>query len=247
MFYQMVDLEKSDNTVLMNLESKPCNRPEKRYGKNIPDHNSNKMKQLSPFLFFGIILLAGCGKVYYSPDAVSRAGTHKVIAIAPPKITIKSYKETDPEALLKQQKVESENFQKEMYDWFIRRKMQDKILVEVQDIETTNTRLHRAGYFDDNPLTPADVANLLRVDGLVFSSFSLSKPLSEGAAIALGVIFGVWGPTNEIGASISIQDRNTEKMIWNYSRTISGDTFTSPARIIDEIMREASNKLPYKK
>jgi hypothetical protein len=41
------------------------------------------------------------------------------------------------------------------------------------------------------------MCQILGVDGILTSNYSLSKPMSEGAAIALGVIAGVWGPTNE--------------------------------------------------
>jgi hypothetical protein len=68
--------------------------------------------------------------------------------------------------------------------------------------------------------------------------------MSEGAAIALAVIAGVWGPTNEAVVSLSLHDRGAEKMIWNYDHRLTS-TLGSPARLVDELMREASRKMPY--
>jgi hypothetical protein len=68
--------------------------------------------------------------------------------------------------------------------------------------------------------------------------------MSEGAAIAVGLLAGVWGPTNEATASLSIHDQSTDKMIWNYSHKLSS-SLSTPARLVDALMRQASKKMPY--
>jgi hypothetical protein len=68
--------------------------------------------------------------------------------------------------------------------------------------------------------------------------------MSEGAAIALAVLAGWWAPTNEAVVSLSIHDSGSEKMIWNYDHRLSS-TLGSPARLVDELMRQASRKMPY--
>ena len=137
-----------------------------------------------------IILLSSCAKIYHSPDAKSKAFKHQVIAIVPPKVSIAARKKLDAEALKEQQKTESINFQKEMYSWMLRRKMQNKIYVEIQDVETTNAKLRRAGFLDDTPMAPTEICKALGVDGIITSNYSLTKPMSDGAAIALGLIVG---------------------------------------------------------
>jgi hypothetical protein len=122
--------------------------------------------------------------------------------------------------------------------------MQGTIFVDIQDVETTNALLSDAGFQDAGLITPADLSRVLNVDGILTSNYSLSKPISEGAAIALAVIAGWWAPTNEAVVSLSIHDSGSEKMIWNYDHKLSS-SLSSPARLVDELMRQASRKMPY--
>ncbi|MDX1479890.1 MAG: hypothetical protein R3301_19400, partial [Saprospiraceae bacterium] len=86
---------------------------------------------------------------------------------------------------------------------------------------------------------------LLDVDGVITSNFSLSKPMSEGGAAVLGVLTGVWGSTNQTTVTLTIHDRETQKMIWNYNHKMSGSIGSSPATLVDALMRSASKKMPY--
>jgi len=131
-----------------------------------------------------------------------------------------------------------------MYSWMLKRKMQGTIFVDIQDVETTNAKLANTGFNNEQLLTPIDMCNILGVDGVMTSNYSLSKPMSEGAAIAMAVLAGWWAPTNEAVASLSIHDSRSDKMIWNYDHRLSS-TLGSPARLVDELMRQASRKLPY--
>ena len=202
------------------------------------------MKKSLVLLIVAILILQSCAKVFYTPDARSLASTHKIIAIIPPKVSIAARRKVDGAALIEQQKTESINFQREMYSWMLKRKMQGKILVDIQDVETTNAKLAAAGYGDKNSLTPSDLSKVLNVDGILTSNYSLSKPMSEGAAIAMAVIEGEWGPTNEAVASLSIHDCRSDKMIWNYDHRLSS-SMDSPVRLVNDLMREASRKMPY--
>jgi hypothetical protein len=198
--------------------------------------------------FFGVALLlvSSCAKVYYSPDAKTLTSAHKIIAIAPPKVSIAANKKIDAEAMREQQKTESANFQQEMYSWLLKRKMQGRFeAVEIQDVATTNAQLQKAGYFDGTVLTPNEMSNLLGVDAVLMSNYSLSKPLSDGAAVALGLLVGIWGATNETTVSLEIHDSASKKMIWNYNHKLSGSVGSTPARLIDGLMRNASKKMPY--
>jgi len=199
----------------------------------------------SLFLFLTIILLSACAKVYYSPDAYQVAQRHRLVAIAPPKVYIAPNKRVKAEDLIEQQIIESNAFQQEMYSWMLARKMQGNMFIEIQDVATTNAKLKKAGYFGDTSLTPAELCDVLGVDGVLMSSFSLSKPMSEGAAIATGILFGVWGPTNDATAALEIHDRETAKLIWHYNHNISGSVGSTHARLVDNLLRNASRKMPY--
>jgi hypothetical protein len=202
------------------------------------------MKKSLISLIVAVFLLQSCAKVFYAPDARYVASAHKTIAIVPPKVSIAARKKVDAAALIEQQKTESINFQREMYSWMLKRKMQGTIFVDIQDVETTNALLSDAGFKDPGLLTPAELSRVLNVDGILTSNYSLSKPISEVAAIALAVIAGWWAPTNEAVVSLSIHDSGSEKMIWNYDHKLSS-SLSSPSRLVDELMRQASRKMPY--
>jgi hypothetical protein len=188
--------------------------------------------------------LPSCAKIFYSPDARTLANKQQTIAIMPPKISIAASRRVDAEAMKEQQKTESLNFQNEIYSWMLKRKMQGKITKEIQEIETTNAKLKRAGY-PENPLTTSELCEVLGVDGIMTSSFGLSKPMSDGAAVALGLLAGTWWATNEVRAALSISDCENKKLIWNYEHKLSGGVGSSPSRIVDQLMRQASRKMPY--
>jgi len=191
-----------------------------------------------------LILLSSCAKIFYSPDAYTLAQSQKIIAIIPPTISIAASKKVDAESIKEQQKTESINFQKEMYSWMLKRKMQRKMSQEILEIETTNAKLKKAGY-PENPLTTAELCEVLGVDGIMTSNYGLSKPISDGAAVAVALLLGAWGATNEVHVSISISDCNNKKLIWNYDHKFSGGMGSSPAILVDDLMRQASKKMPY--
>jgi hypothetical protein len=202
------------------------------------------MKRSIFFLIAVTVIVQSCAKVFYTPDARNLADSHKIIAIIPPKVSIAARKKVDGDALIEQQKTESVNFQREMYSWMLKRKMQGSIFVEIQDIETTNAKLASAGFQNGNYLTPADLSKLLNVDGILTSNYSLSKPVSEGAAIAMALLIGMWGSTNEASVSLSIHDSGSDKMIWNFDHRLSS-SLGSPAGLVDDLMRQASREMPY--
>ncbi len=205
------------------------------------------MKLFKQFLLLSLsmIMLSSCAKIFYSPDAKQLAAKQKIIAIVPPKVSIPANKKVEAEALKEQQRTESLNFQNEMYSWMLRRKMQGKFSQEIQEIETTNAKLKKAGY-PETPLTNAEICGVLGVDGIMTSNYSLSKPMSDGAAVAVGLLVGVWGATNQVNVSVSITDCNKQKLIWNYDHTFSGSVGSTSARLVDGLMRRASKKIPYK-
>ena len=204
------------------------------------------MKLLKQFsiIFLVALLFSSCAKIFYSPDAHTLAHKQKTIAIIPPTVSIAARKKIDAEAMIEQQKTESINFQKEMYSWLLKRKMQGKISQEIQSLETTNAKLKKEGY-PENPLTTAELCEVLGVDGVMTSNYGLSKPMSDGAAVALAVLVGAWGPSNEVHVTLSISDCSAKKLIWNYDHKFSGSIGSSPSRLVDGLMRHASKKMPY--
>lgn len=204
------------------------------------------MKNIFYLVTIGLVslMLTSCAKIYYSPDAFVLAKNQKQIAIIPPTVSIAASRKTDAAAIKEQQRTESLNFQKEMYSWMLKRKMQGRILQEIQDIETTNAKLKKAG-FPETPFTPSEMCEILGVDGVMGSNYALSKPMSEGAAVALYLLAGAAAATNEIRVSLNISDCANKKLIWNYDHKYSGSLGSSPSRLVDQIMRQASKKMPH--
>jgi hypothetical protein len=191
-----------------------------------------------------LFLLTSCAKIFQSPDSRLLASKQKTIAIVLPKVSIAASRKIETGALIEQQKTEAINFQNEMYAWLLKRKMQNNMSQEIQDIETTNAKLQRAGY-PEEPLTTAELCDVLGVDDIMTSNYSMSKPMSQGAAIAVALLVGAFGSTNEVHVSLSISDCTEKKLIWNYDHKYSGGLGSSPARLVDGLMRNASKKMPY--
>ena len=194
-----------------------------------------------------IVLLSSCNtpKIFTSPDAKTLAEKHQKVAIIPSTVSITAKGNVSAEAMQEQQKTESLNFQKEIYSWILKRKMKGLITVDIQDIETTNALLSRAGY-PETLLTTAEFCKTLGVDGIIISHFSMSKPKSEGAAIATAVLLGgSGGKTNQVQTKISINECENQKLIWNYEHKLSGGLGSSPAMIVEKLMKKASKKMPY--
>jgi len=146
--------------------------------------------------------------------------------------------------MIEQQKPESINFQREMYSWLLKRKMQGKILVEIQDVDVTNAKLSETGLTNIQAITPVEMCKILGVDGVMTSNYALSKPMSQGAAVAMYLFVGFAGATASTTVYLSVHDLKTNKMIFNFNHKV-GSTFGSAASLVDELMRQASKKLPY--
>jgi len=203
------------------------------------------MKNFSKIYSLIIISLItqSCAHIYLAPDGRRLAQSHKIIAILPPSVSIEASRKVDAESLKEQQKTESLNFQKEMYTWILKRKSKNKMDQEILDIETTNAKLKQVGY-PEKALSPFEMCEILKVDGVITSNFALSKPMSNGAAIALLFVGGI-GSTNKVRVQLSIDDCINKKLIWNFSHKYSGGLGSSPSSLIEDIMKKASKKTPY--
>lgn len=190
------------------------------------------------------VFISGCANVYYTPDAFELARGHRTVAILPAVVSIKANKRVTAEAMIEQQRTESLNFQQEIYNWFLKRKMQGQMSQEIQEVATTNAKLAQVNY-PTVPKTSEELCQILGVDGVVSSNFSLSKPMSDGAAVAMYLLFNAYGSNNEVTVTMSINDCANHKLIWNYSHVYSGGLGSSPQSLVSGLMRNASRKMPY--
>ena len=61
------------------------------------------MKKLIALFFISLLTLSACGPVIYmAPDAYQRTSKHQLIAILPPKITLRAQKNVSADAMAQQ-------------------------------------------------------------------------------------------------------------------------------------------------
>lgn len=196
-------------------------------------------------LLFCVVLLSSCAKVYYSPEALTLSKKHKIIAVLTPTVNLPSQKNMSLEQVKEQEKQDAVAFQQNIYSWLLDRKNDGKIRVNILDVNTTNSKLAKAT-MNGEILSPVEMAKVLGVDAVITSNFQLTKPMSEGAAIATTILFG-FGTTNKATAIMELYDTNTEKSIWNFKHQMSGGILDNVDSMVDNLMRVASKKLPYTK
>ena len=185
-------------------------------------------------------------KNFKSKDAKELAKKQQSIAIVPVAVSIaaRANEKVTAEQLQEQQITESVNFQREIYSWMLKRKMKTRYTLEIQEIEVTNSKLKAAGY-PETAMTNAQLCEALGVDGIILSSFNLTKPVSQGAALAAGLVLGVGLSTNQIQATLSAFDNSKRDIIWMYGNKVSGGFGSTTTTIVDQLMRKASKKMPY--
>ena len=136
-----------------------------------------------------------------------------------------------------------------MYSWFLKREKQNKLKVKVQDTNTTNALLRRNGIFTENLVdyTPEELAQIIGVDAVIMGTFETTKPMSEGASLALGVLVGFYGSTNKAIVNMSIFNAQQGELLINYNKAVSGSMGSSTDDLINVLMRKASRRISYVK
>jgi len=193
-------------------------------------------------LFLLSIFVSSCASIYLAPNGKSIANKHERIAIVIPKVSIKARKKDDAEAIKESQRTSAFEFQQEIYKYLLKRKTQGKMQVSIQDVEETNAILERSNIKN---LTTKEMCDLLEVDAIMTSNFGLKKPMSTGGAIALAVLTGYGGSTNEVVVTLSIKNCDDKSLLWKYDHKYSGGLGSSSSRLVEALMRKASKKMPY--
>ena len=199
-----------------------------------------------------LVAMAACGpKIYKSNDFGGALAKHKTVAILPAEVSIQlrpnEVKKTTPEQLLEMSQRTGYDIQDKMASWFLRRSDKYNYTVTFQDANKTNAKLKEAGikYADLREKDRADLAKALGVDAVIQSRLKMDKPMSEGAAIAVGLLVGAWGNTNNVQTTININDGKSGDILWKYDYQASGSVGSSSDRLVDDLMRNASKKFPY--
>ncbi len=190
--------------------------------------------------------------IYVNPDFNKLARHHKQLAILPFDVTMtlrpNEREQISDEQFREMEINEGKGVQDALHSYFLKKRGKGDFKVNFQDPRKTNAELAKAG-IDLAAIrehTPAELVELLGVDGVVWGNLHSTKPMSEGASAALGVVFGIWGPTNAGSISIQITDGRSEETLWKYDKTLSRSLGSDINTIIDAMMRKASRKFPYK-
>ncbi len=206
------------------------------------------------FLLILFIPLAKAQTRLFVDPEFSRIGyNHKIIAVVPFRVTIslrpKQMQSLQEGQLEKMQEDESRSIQMALYAWFLKRRQQGKLWVDVQDASTTIAILSRNGitYSNIHEHTPEEIARILNVDAIVRGTFDTDKPMSDGASMALGLLVGFWGATNQATMNLFIHNGEDGKVLVNYNKGVAGSVGSTSDQLVNVVMRKASRRIPYTK
>lgn len=197
-------------------------------------------------------LFASCGpKIYKSAEFDTALARHKIVAILPADVTTQlrpnQAKKLSEEQIADLSRKTGYDIQDKMYSWFLRRSGKFNYTVTFQDVTKTNSLLKQAGieYKDLGSKDRAEIAKILGVDAVLQNRSRMEKPMSEGAAVAVGLLVGAWGNTNKVETTINIHDGKSSNLLWKYDYEASGSVGSSTTKLVDALMRNAAKKFPY--
>ncbi|WP_019948569.1 hypothetical protein [Hymenobacter aerophilus] len=198
------------------------------------------------------LFLTACGpSIYLANDFRAYAPQHKTVAILPAAVTMEmrpnQARSTSAEQRLSMEEKSGADFQEQIFAWLLRRSQQRGYTVQFQNVMETNARLRESGIpvAELRSHTPQELAHLLGVDAVLVTSVRTTKPMSDGAAVAVGLLVGAWGATNQANISVNIHEAGEGKLLWKYDYVAAGSVFSSSASVVDALMRNASKRFPY--
>jgi hypothetical protein len=211
------------------------------------------MKRYLNLAIVSILFFSSCApKIYKSAEFDNALAKHKTVAILPAAVTMQlrpnEAKKMTAEQMDDMAQKTGMDIQDKMYGWFLRRSDKFHYTVTFQDINKTNALLKSANisYSDLASKDRAELAKILGVGAVIQNRSKMEKPMSEGAAIAVGVLVGAWGATNKVETTINIHDGKSGNLLWKYDYEASGSVGSSTTKLVDALMRNASKKFPYK-
>ncbi|MEP6647771.1 MAG: hypothetical protein ABJC12_11845 [Saprospiraceae bacterium] len=203
------------------------------------------------FIGFTTFVFSQTKAVYVNPKFYSLAHNHKTVAVLPFSVSIglrpKERAATSDEELKQMEQQEGIAAQNALVSWFLRKQKTDQYSVEFQDVNTTNALLLKAGMDIHNlsTYTPDELAKSVGADAIMGGIIKSTKPISEGASIAMGALIGFYGSTNTGHITINLNDADKGTLLWKYDNDLSGSLGSDMDSIMDSLMRKAARKFPY--
>ena len=187
----------------------------------------------------------------YTIDGIENAiKNHKIFAILPfhYKVALKKMPKGMTAADVRESEVKSSlACQNSLYTFALEKKSENKITIEIQDINRTNALLKKNDINESNyeAQLPEDLCKILGVDAVILGDIVASQPMSNGAAIATTLLIGFGGKTNTAKAKISLYNNTDGKLLWSYAKDISGGLGSDDNDLIRVLMRKSARKFPY--
>lgn len=187
-------------------------------------------------------------QIFESANMKELIASHKTVAILPFNATInyrKLPKDFDAAANKEAEIKLGYDMQAGMYT-FLLRKSSDYSVV-MQDVEKTNTLLRKNNLIDKlAESSPEELAKILGVDAVIKCSYSYQKTKSEGGAIALTLLVGFGTGSVATGAlTMQINDGKNGELAWRFYKQMSEDVMSSPAAMMERMMRKIGRNFPY--
>lgn len=189
--------------------------------------------------------------IYVNPDFYSLAKDHKKVAVIPFDVQIglrpKERAAMSDEQFADMQHKEGVAAQNALVSWFLKKQNSQGYSVQFQDVNTTNALLLKAGMDIHNltAYTPDEIAKTLGVDAIMGGLIQTTKPISDGASVAMGVLLGYYGSTNTGNITINLNDSEAGDLLWKYDKELSRSLGSNMNQIMDTLMRKASKQFPY--
>ena len=193
-----------------------------------------------------LFIINGCSTptIYIAPAGEQITNQHKTLGIILPSITIKKGRKKNPKALSKQQANISKEFQREIYEYLLKRKSRGQMVIDIQNIDTTNLILSK-NQINLSETTTEGLCGLLNVDALIYSEFTVPKSQSFFTTLFYTILFDSYSPDTEINMSLSIKDCDKKTLLWKYDDEDSGLIFRSRESVVTNLIRSATRKMPY--
>lgn len=203
-------------------------------------------------LLFACLVSCSTPTIYKSNSFQQYQDSHKTVAILPFGVSydrLKLPKGMTEAAAKEAEKQEGFAMQNELYTRMLNRVQKGEYTVTFQDVAKTNSLISEAGVSYDALKTTdrKKICDLLKVDAVLSGTISREKPMSEGLAVGLGVVFGVWGATNKVNVVLDIHEHGSGEMIWEYSHEASGSVGSSTKSLAESLMKNISKRFPYRR
>lgn len=205
---------------------------------------------LTLVLLFNLLSYSQEKQIFENPKMVEIIATHKLVAILPFKATI-AYKKLpkghNEDSRIAEEQSMSTQMQSGLYTYLLRKS--DDYTVQVQDVDKTNTLLRKAGLYDKlNETSAEDIAQVLGVDAVIKCSYAYEKTGSEGAALVKTLLIGFGtGKVATGGLTMQVNNGVDGELVWRFYKQMAEDVLSSPAAMMERMMRKVGRNFPYEK